>query len=342
MELEGAWILAETFDALFAGVAARLAPRGPAAVIPPAPASDPLPDGRLPLAAFVAKLEAMRDGAHDPTAPWRAGMEFDLARLGPLGAALAEAPCFGDALRALALGFPTLQTATSAEMRIEAGEVRFSYRILDRAIWPRRADSELTLGLIQGIAARYGVGPDAIREIGFEHAPDRDGRALSALARCETSHGRIENVIAFAPGALSQRLQAREGRGAVYRDGLARLEKALGAQRAGFSLSARVREAILAGTGHAAPGAEEIAARLGLSERSLRRKLASEETSFQQLREECLLDEAAALLLRTSRPISEIAILLGYSDQTAFTRAFSRAAGCSPRALRKAGESAIR
>ena len=54
-------------------------------------------------------------------------------------------------------------------------------------------------------------------------------------------------------------------------------------------------------------------------------------------------DEAIAslaLALMTLIPLVEIALRLGYSDHTAFSRAFSRWFGASPRELRRAGSGA--
>ena len=70
-----------------------------------------------------------------------------------------------------------------------------------------------------------------------------------------------------------------------------------------------------------------------MSERSLRRALAAEGQSFHEILEECRRAHGFALLVRSDRLFGEIALLLGYSDQTAFSRWY----GASPRELRKMG-----
>ena len=89
--------------------------------------------------------------------------------------------------------------------------------------------------------------------------------------------------------------------------------------------------------------ASEAGYAIGLTDRAdavavLRRHLESNGTSFQELTEECRRIFGHALLVRSAVPLSEIAFRLGYSDQTAFSRAFSRWYGASPRALRQAGD----
>lgn len=67
-----------------------------------------------------------------------------------------------------------------------------------------------------------------------------------------------------------------------------------------------------------------VAARLKTSERTLRRRLASEDTSFQGLLDEVRFDFAKRYLERPELSTEEIALLLGFSEVSAFYRAFRR------------------
>jgi AraC-like DNA-binding protein len=73
-----------------------------------------------------------------------------------------------------------------------------------------------------------------------------------------------------------------------------------------------------------------IAVRMGMHERTLNRRLGSEGTSFRKVREDVRLEAACQLLEYTERPAHEIAGILGYSDATAFSRAFRRWSGMAP------------
>ncbi len=81
------------------------------------------------------------------------------------------------------------------------------------------------------------------------------------------------------------------------------------------------------------PAADDVALSLGMSNRNLARKLAEEGTSFQKIVDEVRCDLAKAYL-KDSVSISEIAFSLAYSDQAAFSTAFRRWMGCSPRDYR--------
>lgn len=69
--------------------------------------------------------------------------------------------------------------------------------------------------------------------------------------------------------------------------------------------------------------------------RTLRRRLKAEGTSFQALLEDTRREQAAELLGRQSLSITEVALLLGFSETSAFARAFRRWFGVSPRDFRR-------
>jgi len=79
---------------------------------------------------------------------------------------------------------------------------------------------------------------------------------------------------------------------------------------------------------------DEIAGKLHLTTRTLRRKLFEEDTTFQQLKDNARRDEAIHLLSQPSLPISQISAKLGFSEPSAFTRAFKDWMGVTPKAYR--------
>jgi AraC-like DNA-binding protein len=79
-----------------------------------------------------------------------------------------------------------------------------------------------------------------------------------------------------------------------------------------------------------------LAELLGVSERTLQRRLSKRGQSFTGLVEEFRREEAARLLIDKRRSVGEVAGLLGYTEQTSFTRAFRRWTGMAPGAWRKA------
>lgn len=78
----------------------------------------------------------------------------------------------------------------------------------------------------------------------------------------------------------------------------------------------------------------EVATRLGLSERSLQRRLAELGTGYQEQLEALCRDVSLRLLQQSTLPLSEVARRLGYSSQSAFSRASIRWHGKPPGAVR--------
>ena len=101
------------------------------------------------------------------------------------------------------------------------------------------------------------------------------------------------------------------------------------------SLTERTRMAIYASLGTGAADQETISRSLGLSRRSLHRRLFSEGTRFSALLEDCRFRVARQALAASSHTLAEIAFELGYSDQTAFERAFKRRTGLTPKRYRR-------
>lgn len=83
-------------------------------------------------------------------------------------------------------------------------------------------------------------------------------------------------------------------------------------------------------------GAGDAAAAFAVDRRTLARWLASHGTSFREVLDDARHASAARLLRSSDLPIAAIAARLGYADTAAFSRAFRRWSGTSPRACRRA------
>jgi AraC-like DNA-binding protein len=101
----------------------------------------------------------------------------------------------------------------------------------------------------------------------------------------------------------------------------------------------RVRQTITAflGTGNCSRG--DVADALLIHTRTMQRHLAEEGTSFEVIKEEARRDLALRYLSQPHLSMSQITLLLGYSDQSTFGRSCRRWFGGSPREIRARLES---
>jgi AraC-like DNA-binding protein len=100
------------------------------------------------------------------------------------------------------------------------------------------------------------------------------------------------------------------------------------------SLVERVRQHLLDSLQGGPLSANAVAERLGLSRRTLARRLLQRDTSFTALLEQVRHKAAAHYLEFSDHSLDDIAFLLGFSESSAFVRAFKRWQGVTPMAYR--------
>lgn len=87
---------------------------------------------------------------------------------------------------------------------------------------------------------------------------------------------------------------------------------------------------------------ETIAKSLGVHHHTLRKRLRAERVRFNEVRDRFLSDRALKMLQQKDRTIEEIALALGYSETSTFSRAFTRWFGAPPSHYRRKVESGTR
>lgn len=112
------------------------------------------------------------------------------------------------------------------------------------------------------------------------------------------------------------------------------LEKELATAAPEGGLETKVRRAVANELSEGVPTLSGVASKLGIGSRTLQRRLSDRGISFQTVVDMARKDLARRLLRETSYSLAEIAFLTGFAEQSAFTRAFKRWAGQTPRSYR--------
>jgi AraC-like DNA-binding protein len=184
------------------------------------------------------------------------------------------------------------------------------------------------------------LGPDvAAQEVRMRWSGPTDPEPISAFFGGRVAFGANEDALVFPTTLTNAKLPDRtpelEG---VFEAYAAALIDVVAAER---PFEDRVRSALAEGLLKGATSEQETAARLGMTQRTMRRRLAAEGLTFRTLRRDLLRARAERLLAEDRLPIAEIAYLLGYSEPATFHRAFRGWTGLTPaawRAARRAGD----
>ena len=121
----------------------------------------------------------------------------------------------------------------------------------------------------------------------------------------------------------------------AYGLAIAELRRMLDRSTSATSVTERVRRLLEQDPGRSS--SRDIAALLGVSTSTMKRRLEDEGTTFRQVRQSLLRERAIVLLLDHSLTISQIAVDLGYGDPGNFSHAFKRWTGQSPSEFRDVG-----
>lgn len=159
-------------------------------------------------------------------------------------------------------------------------------------------------------------------EVAFAHAPAGDVAEYERVFRCPVHFNAGANTISLPLRVLDLRL--RDADPEVHRVMTGRVKQELSSYNARGSLLDQVRHAILEDLLERAPSIESVAERLSLKPWTLRRKLKVDNLDFSTLLDDVRRDLAVEWLRDTDRTVNDIAISLGYSEQSAFNRAFRR------------------
>ena len=115
-------------------------------------------------------------------------------------------------------------------------------------------------------------------------------------------------------------------------------EAALSGRKGDVSqLRTRVENTISSLLPHGGVLVEDVARSLGMSDRTLARKLSEEGLNFTEILQQLRRDLAVRYLDDRKLHVSKIAWLLGFHEVSAFTHAFKRWTGKTPREMRTAG-----
>ena len=212
------------------------------------------------------------------------------------------------------------------------GLIRLEYRIEAPEILERRQDAELSLGMFLNVI-RECCGPHwAPEEVHFEHPRPQLWKEHESAFDAPVYFSQSTNALAFRREILDRPMPARDLK---LLSTMQTCLEALGLSGGEQGLFDRIRTAIRVKLPNGYPSLEQIAAELRISTSAVQRALTEQNCTYKDAVEIMRKNLARMYLDQRQLPLTEGALLLGYSELSAFTRAFTRWSGQSPRAYRQ-------
>ncbi len=200
-----------------------------------------------------------------------------------------------------------------------------------------RLSNETTIASAFAISQQVTTEPLELTGVFFKHTAPETTEFHESHFGCPVHFGADRDAILVDPAALL--VPNRQGDASIAKFFDTHLEAELEKLADDSSLDQRVRIQISQALSEGVPKISDIASRLGMSGRTLQRRLADRGYTFQDLVDESRRQLAERLLAQTSYPLAEVSFLTGFSEQSAFNRAFKRWAGQTPRSFRLQSQS---
>lgn len=269
--------------------------------------------------------------------PLRVGSSMNCDDYGAFGLAWKTAPTLRASFARAERYWRLLTSVAEYELRQHGSD---AYFILHRAGERRlglRLSNEATLASVTSIIRQVSPQDFAPLEVHFKHPPPAVTAAHRTYFGCPVVFESELDALLVPSEALAR--PNRLGDEAITRFLLNHLDEALKKLESDRTLKQMVHDAIAQSLSDGVPKMPAVARRLGLGERTLQRRLGEEGLSFQKLVEEARRGLAQGLLVQSDYPLAEVAFLTGFSEQSAFNRAFKRWTNRTPAAYRQENRS---
>lgn len=292
------------------------------------------PDGRVPAEAMVRIWDLVATHTKDPNLGLSVGK-----MLGEAGATLAghlvrASRTVGEGLERVLQFYRVLNDVHPPRYVVGESTASFAVRTKGTEIRVPRHGMEFAFAWLTFLARKATGRELAPVRVRFEHSAPKDLSALNEVFRCPLAFDEDENEIVMSREDWATPTLGPDD------DLLAMLEhaarKLLAQLPQAPSVAGRVRAALVPLLPSGDANVETVARALDLVPRTLQRYLGSEGTTFAEILETTRRQLAEAHLADGVHSIAEIALLVGFSDQTAFHKAFVRWNGVTPGEYRKA------
>jgi len=288
---------------------------------------------RLGVRNQIAFLEAAARALNDDFLGLSLGENFDCADLGLLYYVMASSDTLGSALaRASRYSRITNEAIVLEYRKAHEPTLRLSYSGIPRHV--DRHQIEFCIVAMVRLSRELSGRRFSPKRVSMIHARSKGVSKFARFLGANIGFGRNADEIEFPGGSAEWALVDADPR--LNKILLKVCEESLKARTSNAGgLRITVENAIAPLLPHGQAQAHVIAQKLGMSERTLARRLAEEGVTFSEVLQQLKESLAIRYLQEDGMPISRVAWLLGFEEASSFTHACRRWTGKSPRQLRR-------
>jgi AraC-like DNA-binding protein len=288
----------------------------------------------IPAADYYEFFERAAAADSDPTTlPLRVGATMRSDDYGPFGFAWKSAPTLrGSYERAARFALVLTSVAGYEVEKCFGGAFMHLHREGERRLG-MRLSNEATLASIMTISREVASEPFRPEEVHLKHEAPEDTSGHESWFECPVHFGSDKDALRVSDETLRTPNKVGDASIAQFFDTI--LEAEIGTLDDSVPLDRRVLDRVSTAMSGGVPALSDVASELGMSGRTLQRRLADEDTTYQSLVDDARRKLAVRLLGHDGdATLSEVAFMTGFADQSAFTRAFKRWTGVTPGAFR--------
>lgn len=295
------------------------------------------PKTLVPEEAYYSLLETLAAAeAPDIGFHLRAAGSMTCADFGAIGLAWKSAPTLRRSFQRMDRYARAYNTSSTFRLVEQDGLCLWTHRRTEPKRQGMYLSTEGTLGTYVALCRESTFAENRPQAIQFSHAEPAGSRgALEAYFRCPVTFGADIDAIVMPMDRLDQ--PNTVGDESIWRFLTSHIEETLAEQNEEEGLDRRVVMQIAEMLSDGVPQLPAVASGLGMSARTLQRRLSEHGVTYQNLVNQARLELARSLMDETRYSLAEIAFLTGFSEQSAFSRAFKRWVGKTPGAFRSEG-----
>lgn len=292
-------------------------------------------DDRMPVAQFSRLIHEAALATDCNDISLRFARRYDIRRLGPVGYLLHHGETLAAALEDYRLYFHTLQSHTEITFEIEGSLAHVGYRVSDRLNYDKRHDAQFSTAIILYLAEQMCGRHWQLDGVEFEHERLRSCAYAGLLGTDNIDFGGRTNRFSFPAKLLEIRNRHADRQlTSILRDFLCSSRQQLAREDPLDQITETVATLVQQGKD---ARIEAVARFLGMSTRRVQRECERQRTTYSAIRSAAIMQFAAELVAHDTMPLTEIALLLGFSESSAFSRAFKNYMGMSPSRYRTNG-----